>query len=197
MQFRLTYDGPLYSGQASRAKHVHEIRRHIRVQMRELWNQKPLSNKGYQSWRTSPPDTGREGDYFLQEQRGSVPFVPLVSERNHLLARLDILLLRPAPPGDLINHGGDLDNRLKTFLDALRIPTATELPPGYVPSPDEQPFDCLLSDDKLVTAISIECDRLLRPGAGVNDVSIIAKVTVGAIYVTLGNSGLVSMGLAG
>jgi hypothetical protein len=31
----------------------------------------------------------------------------LVSDRNHLLARLDILLLRPAPPRDLLNHEGD------------------------------------------------------------------------------------------
>jgi hypothetical protein len=171
------------------------MRRQIRVQMRDLWDQAPLSY--YHRWRDELPQTGDQGDYKLMERRGSLRFLPLVSSRNHLLARLDILLLRPAPPGDLLNHGGDLDNRLKTFLDALRVPTGSEIPNDYAPAEAEDPFDCLLSADYLVSSVSMECDRLLRPGANANDVLIVAKVTIGAVLVTIGNGGLVSMGLVG
>jgi hypothetical protein len=72
-----------------------------------LWSQLPLANKSYQKWRNEPPSAGGEGDYWLGERRGPIRFIPLVSDRNHLLARLDILLLRPAPPRDLLNHEGD------------------------------------------------------------------------------------------
>jgi hypothetical protein len=196
MQFRLTYEGPLYSSQSKQKKreHVQEIRRKIHSQMRDLWNQLPLSNEGYQAWWLKE---SRHKTVDTSEMRGSFWFVPLITSKTHLLARLDILLLRPAPPGHLVGHGGDLDNRLKTFLDALRIPDLSELPEGDAPQDGEAPFMCLLSDDKLVTSISLEVDRLLRPSATEHDVLIVAKVTIGAVFVTIGNGGLVSMGLAG
>ena len=129
--------------------------------MKELWKQLSLSAI------RPPPEAHGTG---LVLDRGPFRFFPLVSDRNHLYARLDILLLGPAPPGHLINHGGDLDNRLKTFLHALRAPDVSELPNGVLPTEDERPFMCLLSDDKLVTAFSVDVDGLLRPNASEHDV---------------------------
>jgi hypothetical protein len=66
---------------------------------------------------------------FLAGQfaRNGYNFVPLVTERLLLLCRLDVLFLRPDPPGSLIKSG-DIDNRLKTLFDALRMPeNASEL----------------------------------------------------------------------
>ncbi len=71
-----------------------------------------------------------------------------------------MLLLRIDQPGASI-WSGDVDNRLKTLIDALTLPKAND---GYAElSPDryEDPFFCLLEDDSLLSRISVETDRLL------------------------------------
>ena len=60
-------------------------------------------------------------------------------------------------------HGGDIDNRLKTFFDCLTIPKANQIPKGDSPKVDEMPFYCLLQDDKLITNISVSVHQLLKP----------------------------------
>jgi hypothetical protein len=54
-------------------------------------------------------------------------FVPLVTHDMDLLCGLDILFLRPDKPGDVL-WAGDIDNRIKALIDALRIPKSNE---GY------------------------------------------------------------------
>jgi hypothetical protein len=78
----------------------------------------------------------------LIREVGPFHFAPLVSSALgwETIASLEILLLRPTQPGDLINTGGDLDNRMKTLFDALRLPAAGELPKDEMPSEDEMPF---------------------------------------------------------
>src|SRR6266851_770445 len=39
-------------------------------------------------------------------------FVPLVTSELSLVCSLDIVLRRRQPPGSLVKHGGDIDNRL-------------------------------------------------------------------------------------
>jgi len=89
-------------------------------------------------------------------------FVPLVTAQLDLICSLDILFLRPDKPGEVV-WGGDIDNRLKTLLDALRIPEAGEDYAKRKPAEDERPFFVLLEDDRLITRVSVETDRLLEP----------------------------------
>lgn len=75
------------------------------------------------------------------EHIGAFRFAPLVTTRYDLIATIELLFLRPEPPGRLISQGGDIDNRLKTLFDALRMPRVTsELPSGDAPRQDEDPF---------------------------------------------------------
>lgn len=76
---------------------------------------------------------------------------------------LDILFLRRDQPGALVTHGGDIDNRMKVLLDALRMPDGCHEVCGNTPTADEEPFFCLLTDDRLITEIRIVTDRLLTP----------------------------------
>jgi hypothetical protein len=46
----------------------------------------------------------------------------LVDSRSNLIAELEITLLRPGLPAGIVVRGGDIDNRLKTPLDALKMP---------------------------------------------------------------------------
>jgi hypothetical protein len=57
-------------------------------------------------------------------------------------------------------RGGDLDNRLKTLLDALRMPLAAKEVPGPQWGVDDPSPYCLLEDDSLVSRISIDTKRL-------------------------------------
>ena len=90
-----------------------------------------------------------------QYERNGYKYVPLVTEESHLYCSIKILLLRPDPPGCLI-RSGDIDNRLKTIFDSLRMPTSkAELGGHEIATEDEKPFFCLLEDDRLVTNIEV------------------------------------------
>jgi hypothetical protein len=96
-----------------------------------------------------------------------------------LACALDILFLRRDQPGDLIKHGGDIDNRIKVLFDALRMPQDEQELTGQKPDVAEDPFFCLLQDDKQITEVKITTDRLLTPQAsdeGINDVHLIIHV---------------------
>lgn len=104
---------------------------------------------------------------------------------------LDVLFLRYDPPGSLV-HAGDLDNRVKTLIDALRKPDhANQLRDNEFPAAYEDPFFVLLEDDKLVTALSVTTDTLLDPGEtdkpDPHHVHLIITVTIRPIYTTMFN----------
>ncbi len=58
-------------------------------------------------------------------------------------------------------QGGDLDARIKTVFDALRLPDSLDEAGGIGPQQDEEPFFCLLQDDKLISEIKVNTDELL------------------------------------
>lgn len=96
-------------------------------------------------------------------------------------------MLRPEPPGNVLTQSGDIDNRLKTLFDALAVPQLQAIPSGSSPTDDERPFYCLLEDDNLVTAISVQVDELLEPDADRNEVDLTIKVVTRATKVVAGN----------
>lgn len=149
MEFRLYYRGRLKSNGSVQDKH--EIRTYLHSQLKVLWDQKPLND-----YKAQSPS-------FLRELDG-YKFIPLVNENVYLVAGINITLLRPEEPGSIVTQSGDIDNRLKTLFDALRMPQNTnELPKDFKPCDDEQPFYCLLEDDNLITNLSVTTDRLLEP----------------------------------
>jgi hypothetical protein len=69
--------------------------------------------------------------------------------------------LRRDAPGSAI-EAGDIDNRIKTVIDGLRKPKSKEeLRNNETPKPNEDPFFCLLQDDKLISHFAVETDTLL------------------------------------
>jgi len=175
MQFRLIYRGPLratqkdpYVGQVeppARAKHKHTIRQAFHAQLKELWatntflrtTKLPKEPLPFPGRDFAPMAEVLAGKY----QQNGYRFVPLVREELTLLCSLDILFLRRDIPGGVIT-AGDIDNRLKTLIDALRMPkNSSELVGSENPEKGEDPFYCLLEDDKGVTKLSVETDTLL------------------------------------
>jgi hypothetical protein len=90
-------------------------------------------------------------------------FMPLIASYNGLGCHLDIKFMRPGMRGNLF-PGGDLDNRLKTLFDGLRMPREPQEIPddGWLPDPAEK-FFCLLEDDALITGFQVATEPLLTP----------------------------------
>jgi hypothetical protein len=116
-------------------------------------------------------------------------FVPLIGGFfEDVACSLDILFLRRDAPGNLVKSGGDIDNRIKTLLDGLRMPSDCGQVEKMPPEDGEDPFYCLLLDDSLITEIRVTTDRLLTPledGEGIHDVHLVIHVKT----VTTGRSG--------
>ena len=189
MEFRLVYQGPLPAN--GNADDKQKLRRFFHPQLRTLWDQLPLSeirNSGAPLGATVGPEVSLR---TLIRPFGGFNFVPLINQQLTLIAELDVMFLRPQEPGAILRHAGDIDNRMKTLLDALRMPSSVgELPAGDVPKVDENPFHCLLEDDALVTSLSISTDRLLTP-APPSHVDLLIHVRVKGVRVTWHNIGII------
>jgi hypothetical protein len=167
MEFRLLYEGPLKTNRGPVEKQV--LRREFHGQLKELL--------------TRPPMQPFKRLVDAKHQRatiaeiGGFTFIPLISERLSHVARLEITLLSPEEPGRVITQGGDLDNRVKTLLDALRMPKVKdEIPAEDAPKDGETPFYCLLEDDNLISGITVVGDRLLRTVADRSHVFLVIRV---------------------
>jgi hypothetical protein len=194
MRFRLTYEGPLRSnqrdpidGQRDRlAVHKHRIRREFHGQLKQLWETNQFLRDATRGG--GGPDTTKPVaatlDTLMWSDAKPIPFkewlarryalsgyrfVPLVCSDHSLYCSLHVLFLRREEPGALL-HGGDLDNRIKTLIDTLRVPAdGAELEGNEIPATGEDPFFCLLDDDRAVTSLSVETDLLLDPPANNSD----------------------------
>jgi hypothetical protein len=166
VKFRLVYDGPLSSEQRGTAAAKHAIRKQLHPQLKALWAQDPLlahmSKRNARDLEVPMLDV-LANDYT----RCGYRFVPLVREAAYTACRLDILVLMRDEPFRVFTGGGrdagDLDNRIKTLLDGLRMPRQCSELAGEVPGEGEDPFFCLLDDDKVVYEFNVRSDRLLAP----------------------------------
>lgn len=182
VEFRLIYQGrlPAASQNDKRTQDKHRIRKALHPQLRELWkSDRFLSSRFLESSKGDPP---RPRFQVMADEyaRCGYRFLPLVgTPAGDEACALDILFLRRDQPGDLVKHGGDIDNRMKVLLDALRMPDECQEICGEQPTEDQDPFYCLLKDDRLITEIRIVTDRLLTPAAvdeNVNNVHLIINV---------------------
>lgn len=184
MEFTLFYRGDLRSNGGPR--HKHELRTHFHHQLKDLWNHLPLSI--FQKLLKPNPT---EGELSVIRKKHGFSFAPLVTESLALVAELNILLLWPAARGAIITSGEDIDNRLKTLLDALKYPSeGNAMPPGAKPETDQDPFYCLLEDDSLITKLSVETDRLLEPVRNPSEVILTIRVRTKQLKVMYGTIGL-------
>jgi len=201
VELRLTYDGELFATQErpygqqkdKRAEHKYGLRLKFHRQLRHLWEITPCLLAGERIGPSvllleSGSDNVRHDVESIAKRHShyGFNFVPLVTKELDLICSPDILLLRPTVTIDSA-WTGDVDNRLKTLIDALRVPEPNERWSDKTPTDDEKPFYCLLEDDKLLTKVSLETDHLLRPALTPNEVSIVVTVRVRPAEVRLDN----------
>lgn len=194
MEFRLTYEGELLAHRDDkrlerRSLHVHAIRKRFRAQLKHLWLNHPvLVHSSY------PMIEGHPAPEAIKPiNRYGFNWLPIVQEKNGLTCTLDVLMLREGQPGRALH---DVDNRLKTIFDALRMANGPQelgagTPEGMQTPEDDGPFYVLLEDDRLITKVSVTTDTILEPVPGIKDqnnaVRLVIGVTVRPYHVHLDN----------
>jgi hypothetical protein len=187
MQFRLLYEGRIAPRQRINVVDIHGIRMALHPQLKALWGCMPLAEMSTFFLRERDRGPGARGIPIL-ERKNNVLFAPLITQTNSLACELNVTLLRQQSPGQLLGEGGDIDNRLKTLLDALRMPNTAEAQQAKINAQvDNDPIHCLLQDDALVRKVSVETDWLLRPTTDPLDLVAIIQVRVLASRTTLEN----------
>lgn len=196
-------DLPPTGNKSKSPKKKSEVRRHISSQLDELWHVHPALQRLIANRlvpRTGGVLTDEEhhsnptidqrapagpGDLDLcasiavtNPTHGTVNFRPLVRRSLALTCSLSILFMRKEEAGSVYMRGrgayGDLDNRIKTVLDALTVPPIDQSVDGGLPF-----MYALLEDDALVTALNIQTRRLLNaPGTSASHVNLVIEVDV-------------------
>jgi len=201
MEFYLLYEGKLTKSGGPSQKQ--QIRRQLHPQLVQLWNTHPallwMKEHKISVLGNGFPESVHPGNIFeggsalvsLEEfadwfRLGGFRFVPLICKAFLTTCSLEILFLRRDDPGALVDQSGDIDNRIKTLFDGLRMPVEGEVIAGQQPrGPEENPFYCLLEDDSLITDFKVTAGRLLAPSVldshSENEVHLVIHVKVNVV----------------
>lgn len=166
MEFRLLFEGKLPS--SGNASEKHSIRKSFHPQLRELWRKNPsLRQLSINKGNDGTPVTSEDERFARGIQaigrnwnRAGYNLVPLVTPEMALRCSLDIVLLRPENEHGIVRNG-DIDNKLKTLFDALRIPESATETGGEKAGQDDDPLFVLLQDDGLISEVKVSTDQLL------------------------------------
>lgn len=184
MKFTLIYDGDLpSSGNNGKPIPASRIRNELHHQLADLWDTsivlRELARSGYrpsqgpymsteryplpekadiEAYAPLPPDFVRHCAP-IPHPGAKVSFLPLVRKSLYLACAVDVLFLRHEEPFQLMRQGGDIDGRMKTLFDALKMPNPADPYVGDVPTAD--PLYVVLEDDALISDISVKSGRLL------------------------------------
>jgi hypothetical protein len=168
----LTYEGPLLTGNHRNASNQvkNAIRRALHPQLVAF-----CEADHYFGWLASPPS---EGPTFAGIRFNSI----VGGGPQRFVTELRVEILRREARGRIFD-GGDIDGRMKTLFDGLRMPTQENEVVGFTPVGDWRRdwCLCLLADDRLITKVDIDTRRLLRPlrpGEAETDVELRIDVTI-------------------
>lgn len=202
MEFQLLFMGEI--GSDSRASIKQSIRCSLHPQLRRLWHV-DRKLRGYAAHygrifharkqaeaKVTRTDLSENdaiefafknwGDNWTH---GPFRFVPLVSKERALICNLEILLLRPDDDTYVMEHG-DIDGHVKTLFDGLRMPTKQDETGHSSPTADQDPFFCLLEDDRLVSELRVKADKLLllpdKATVGKHDAFALIRIIISHKY---------------
>lgn len=191
IQFFLRYRGQLHSTTKndSRSKEKTLIRRQISPQLHSFFTSHPtLKGAMERAINTPKPihsngfvNTELDKREFGHAAIAGCKFVPLVLRGRRWICELKIIFLRRNDPGEIYS-GGDLDNRIKTLFDGLRMPYE-ESEVAHPDNMEENICYCLVEDDALISNLSLETGRLWGP-LDTNGVENSADVDL-SIFVTI------------
>jgi len=155
MEFRILFRGHLPSEDKATVEMKHNIRKQLHPQLREVWKGHP-SLSG--SFKPNKAGVSRVEEIARDYSKCNFRFVPLIRKKENACS-LNILILFRHEPYRAYN-AGDLDNRVKTLVDGLRMPDQCSEVTGQFPSGDENPFFVLMDDDRVIYEFQVTTDQL-------------------------------------
>ena len=184
-------------GNSRKKPDVWELRKAFHPQLKRFW----LAHQHLNSVKThcflkDSQERGHElqllseqfADFFTVD---STHFVPLAIQKLHLVCEIDVLLLVSPNSAHLLARS-DIDNRMKTLLDGLRMPQQkSELLNDLSAGSVQDPYYVLVEDDSQVSKLSVEYDTYLAAEQAdiANDiVSAIISVRIRPTLVTMTNN---------
>ena len=180
MKLTLRYKGQLLSAHSSnRVKEKHSIRKYLHDQLAAYWQQNQrlaamladlkhlqIAHRSRDSFVVDRPLSDGTKFWWRWPLCG-YDFIPLVTQIHGTHWELSIRLYRKPERSGFLFAGGDIDNTVKTFLDALQVPKEESQVPNEGPIHEKSinwpPLFCMFDDDKVVTKLTIESFKLLTP----------------------------------
>ncbi len=153
MKFKLLYFGDLKVNPKKRSQHIAEIRMKFHQQLKELLKVSPWHHL------TEYMGPNAKKTPVITRHYNGIDFNPIITPALNLIAELEVQMFHPEIIGQ---SRADIDNRMKTLLDALRAPQ-TEHEVGENTPKNIGPIYCLLDDDHLVTKLTVNTSHFLNP----------------------------------
>jgi hypothetical protein len=181
MEFCLHYSGKLKSRDTAAGKH--HIRKALHSQLKALCESERMRSV-FES-NTQDVKEGRGKPLYVEHD--SKRFWFLISEHLSTAVDISVTMLVPHEVARIVHNGGDIDNRIKTLFDALRVPAA----PSEVPASDSFDYSaggmyCLLQDDKLIDRVSLRSYQDYAP-VGADTVTALIEVKTKVLKALWGN----------
>lgn len=153
MEFCLHYYGKLKSRDNAAGKHA--IRQALHEQVKSLCTSEQFAH----TFEDDLADKRKTEEKPMFIEHGGKRYWFLISEHLATVVDLNITILVPHEVGKIVQNGGDIDNRIKTLFDAMRVPAVE----SEIPQKDTFDYSsgmyCLLQDDKLINRVSIRSYR--------------------------------------
>jgi hypothetical protein len=185
MRFSLWFDGDLPSSgnpggkPLAKLPYIWAIRDQLHLQVESVYKTHPAfnsvsTNQSRAAW----------GILNRPINMGGRDFYPLARTELHLKCELDIEMHVNHDIASVINNIGDLDNRIKTLIDALRMPASQQEVGTYASPAGVTEYCCLLENDVLVSALRVEIFRhtAVPVGSSVNYVRLGIKVRLEPLF---------------
>jgi len=165
MEFTLYIHGQINSNDNTRA--IHKIRQELHYQLKHLWELDPWKKNGKYPWQKNKLediglDVWKIENELFQERHGK-NFICLAKANLNMYVELSFNFFVPKD-----TSFRDIDNKLKTLCDALKLPDkrkrkedVPEEIKKWAQNKKENPLVCLLEDDDLIYKLSAETDFFL------------------------------------
>jgi hypothetical protein len=176
MKLTLRFRGELPSNGGPEEKH--SIRLQLHLQLQAYWQKdsrlrdisKQVKSLQVPTLKSSRFEVIRpiqgQMNFFWRHPLCGYNFVPLVTGVRESHCHLSLRFYRKTEDEGILFHGGDIDNRLKTFFDALQVPHAIEQMPSSTRNAQDDQKEwpamfCLVDNDRSITKLAIESFILL------------------------------------
>lgn len=185
MNFTLFYSGRIRSSNKRNVKHINDIRCKLSPQIRQLYDCNPLKSIDAKC----EPGSHTAQDVRTYTKIAGRDYSSLVNKGLGLACQINVIFYEATGTISVANDIGDVDNKAKTLIDALKLPSNDEVD-KLSDELMQSTVHCLLMDDAFLWGVDLKRRRLLHPELRKEKTLTQIDVQVMPTSVTIANIGL-------